>query len=341
MLEALSARLAVETGVREPLDADAVAELDRGVRSVCADGDDLADTLVAADERGLRGVRPVAVLRVKVGVAHAGAVQTHEAFAGREVRGLRDRVVVDDLERGARAADDGGGLGEWDSETGGAGGGHVCVGVCVGVRGVAADDEARGVHGGAGSGDSSASAECGGGGGGECTQHGRGQGGNRESSHWFVAVYKGKCARRGPAVRLQLVFAQALATVIRTGGMASRRCIMRLEYPCHSARETSVVYISRPARAGLGRLCAAGIRWPSADCRHIPASALVPVSRRSRSAALGRIQPDRKISLPAIPHSAIGPRAMSELGVTPSAVRAYDGSIDAPAGCVRSWILSL
>ena len=48
LLEALSALLAVEAGVGEPLDADAVADLDGGVLGVRADGDDDTDTLCAS-----------------------------------------------------------------------------------------------------------------------------------------------------------------------------------------------------------------------------------------------------------------------------------------------------
>ena len=44
----LPTRLAVQTGVSEPLDADTVTELDWRVLSVCADGNDDTDTLSAA-----------------------------------------------------------------------------------------------------------------------------------------------------------------------------------------------------------------------------------------------------------------------------------------------------
>lgn len=45
LLEALTARLTVQARICKPLDAHAVTKLDRGTLSVCADGDDTADTL--------------------------------------------------------------------------------------------------------------------------------------------------------------------------------------------------------------------------------------------------------------------------------------------------------
>ena len=45
LLKTLPAVLAIQAGVREPLDTDAVAELDRLVLSVIANGYDDADTL--------------------------------------------------------------------------------------------------------------------------------------------------------------------------------------------------------------------------------------------------------------------------------------------------------
>lgn len=74
LFQALAALLALETRVCEPLDADSVANLDWRVNGVRANGNDIANTFVTADERELVRKRPVALAGVQVGVAHAGAL---------------------------------------------------------------------------------------------------------------------------------------------------------------------------------------------------------------------------------------------------------------------------
>ena len=116
LLESLPAVLAVEARVREPLDADAVTELHGRCLGVCADGDDDTDTLecdvqkslenaeqtnaylVSTDEWGLGWDGPVTLGCVEICVADTGAVELDEALSGRELRGLGDGPVGDDLE---------------------------------------------------------------------------------------------------------------------------------------------------------------------------------------------------------------------------------------------------
>ena len=72
MFQTLAALLALETGVREPLDADSVANLDRGVDGVRANGNNLTNTFVPTNEWELVGQGPVPLAGVQVRVAHAG-----------------------------------------------------------------------------------------------------------------------------------------------------------------------------------------------------------------------------------------------------------------------------
>ncbi len=62
--------------------------------------------LVSADERRLGGDGPVAARSVQVCVAHARTLELDEALARLEVRGLRDGVVVDELQGRARRGHD-------------------------------------------------------------------------------------------------------------------------------------------------------------------------------------------------------------------------------------------
>ena len=72
--------------------------------------------LVAADERRLRGDGPVALRGVQISVAHTGALHLQQTLAGRELRLLGHRPVVDDLEVGAGGAHDSGLHGLWNLE---------------------------------------------------------------------------------------------------------------------------------------------------------------------------------------------------------------------------------
>ncbi len=94
MLVALTALLAVEARVGDPLDTDALAKLDGAVGGVLANGDDFADTLVATDERrhGLDG--PVTERGVQICVADTGAEHLEETFAGGEVLWRLHGVVL-------------------------------------------------------------------------------------------------------------------------------------------------------------------------------------------------------------------------------------------------------
>ena len=109
LLEALAAQLALQARVGEPFDSDAIANFDRRARCVRTDGNDLTDTLMAADQRPVRGKWPVALACVEVGVTDAGAVHLDETLAGREVLWLLDGVVVADLD-GLISGDDDGSL---------------------------------------------------------------------------------------------------------------------------------------------------------------------------------------------------------------------------------------
>ena len=109
LLETLAAQFALQARVGEPFDSDAIADFDRGARCVRADGDDLTDTLVAADQGPVRGKGPVALACVEVGVADARAVHLDETLAGREVLWLPDGVVVANVD-GLIGGDDDGGL---------------------------------------------------------------------------------------------------------------------------------------------------------------------------------------------------------------------------------------
>ncbi len=51
LLAPIAAGLAVQAGIGEPFDTDAITNLHWGVRSVAADGNDNADSLMAANER--------------------------------------------------------------------------------------------------------------------------------------------------------------------------------------------------------------------------------------------------------------------------------------------------
>ena len=109
-LPAAEAVLAVAAGGVEPGHADPVALLD--VLDAAADGGDVADALVAGDERRVRLDRPVALGGVQVGVADARGVDRHLDHAGAR---LGDRHLVDG-QRLAELANDGGfhGLGHID-----------------------------------------------------------------------------------------------------------------------------------------------------------------------------------------------------------------------------------
>jgi hypothetical protein len=84
----------LETRVREPLDADSVANLDRAVDRVSTNSNDLANTFVATDERELVRKRPVAKAGVQVGVTHAGAVHLDETLSRCEFLWLLHRMVI-------------------------------------------------------------------------------------------------------------------------------------------------------------------------------------------------------------------------------------------------------
>lgn len=71
LLASVAAVVAVEAGVGEPLDADAVAELDGRLGGVGAYGDDDPGAFVSADELRLCFQRPVAQGGVEIGVAAA------------------------------------------------------------------------------------------------------------------------------------------------------------------------------------------------------------------------------------------------------------------------------
>ena len=106
MFVALAALLAVEARVGDPLDTDALAKLDGAVGGVLANGNDLADTLVATDKGryGLDG--PVTERGVQVCVADTGAEHLEETFAGGEILGRLHGVVLD-LDGGSGSRYDG------------------------------------------------------------------------------------------------------------------------------------------------------------------------------------------------------------------------------------------
>lgn len=56
MFKPLPAPLAVQAGVSEPLDADTLADLDGGVLGMCANGDDVTDTLRRMIIRGGKNI---------------------------------------------------------------------------------------------------------------------------------------------------------------------------------------------------------------------------------------------------------------------------------------------
>jgi hypothetical protein len=89
----------LETRVREPLDADSVANLDRTVDGIRANGNDLANTFVATDEWELVRKRPVAQAGMQVGVAHAGAAHLDETLPRCELLWLLHRMVILDEDR--------------------------------------------------------------------------------------------------------------------------------------------------------------------------------------------------------------------------------------------------
>ena len=81
---------------------------------------------MTANERELRVEGPVAVAGVEVGMADTRALELDETFAGGELLGLLDGVVVDDLEGLGGVLDDRGLLGLGDGELGRHGGTGGC-----------------------------------------------------------------------------------------------------------------------------------------------------------------------------------------------------------------------
>jgi hypothetical protein len=104
----------LETRVREPLDADSVANLDWRVDGVRANGNYVANTFVATDKGELVRKRPVSLAGVQVGVAHAGAVHLNETLSRSELFGLLHRVVILDEDGCVGGYDESGLLGFGD-----------------------------------------------------------------------------------------------------------------------------------------------------------------------------------------------------------------------------------
>ncbi len=94
MFQTLAALLALETGVREPLDADSVANLDRRVDGVRTNGNDLTNTFMPTNEWELVRQGPVPLAGVQVRVAHAGTVHLNETLSRGELLGLLHRMVI-------------------------------------------------------------------------------------------------------------------------------------------------------------------------------------------------------------------------------------------------------
>lgn len=89
--------LALETRICEPLDANAVADFDRRVGGVCANGYDIANSFVPTNEREFGLERPVALAGVQVCVAHASAMQLDETLSWGKFLRLLYWIVVPDL----------------------------------------------------------------------------------------------------------------------------------------------------------------------------------------------------------------------------------------------------
>jgi len=115
-LVALAAELAVKTAVGQPLDPDPVSHLDGGGYGAVTYRYNLTDSLVTAYEWGHGSNRPVTLPSVKIGVTDTGVGHLDETFARVEVLGLRDRVILSDLESNAGCRDNRGGLGRGDGE---------------------------------------------------------------------------------------------------------------------------------------------------------------------------------------------------------------------------------
>jgi len=94
LFQTLAALLALETGVREPLDADSVANLDRRVDGVRTNGNDLTNTFMPTNEWELVRQGPVPLAGVQVRVAHAGTVHLNETLSRGELLGLLHRMVI-------------------------------------------------------------------------------------------------------------------------------------------------------------------------------------------------------------------------------------------------------
>lgn len=98
--------LAVEARIGEPLDAYALAELDRAVDGVLADCDNLSNTFMASDEWGYGLDGPVTHSGMEVSVADTRTVHLEKTFArGEVIRGLDGVVLYLDLR--TRSGDDG------------------------------------------------------------------------------------------------------------------------------------------------------------------------------------------------------------------------------------------
>ena len=118
LLPSLAAVFTIETRIREPLDANTVPDLDRTIDRMVADSDDLADTLVAANQGGLRLERPVSKGGMQIRVADASAVKLDETFAGSKLCLSLDGVVVYYDHTAATLWDDCDFLGLWNGVKG-------------------------------------------------------------------------------------------------------------------------------------------------------------------------------------------------------------------------------
>ena len=110
LFQSLSAILAIQTRIRQPLDAHHIPYLYRTIRCMLANRHNLPNALMPANQRSLRRKRPIAKRRMQIGVAHTSAVQLDKALARRERRGLFDGEVMFDGYFPASAFDDGDGL---------------------------------------------------------------------------------------------------------------------------------------------------------------------------------------------------------------------------------------
>ncbi len=85
----------LRTGIRDPFRAHSISYFDAGVSALVGpNSNNTPDSFVAGDNRNVRLLQPVSVLRVQVGMAAPCVFQLDKAFSWRKGLRLLDRIIV-------------------------------------------------------------------------------------------------------------------------------------------------------------------------------------------------------------------------------------------------------